>query len=90
MATPTASGSLDKASFPLGSTMTATVTYGDADAKTGSVTFVVTDAEGHPSTPVTMPYAITDGLVLSCTDTLGKTWTKVSDNGAVAVFTATA
>lgn len=91
MATPTISGSVDKpAGYPVGSLMTATVTYGDADAKSGTVTFVVTDDEGHASTPAVIPYVITDGLTLTYTDSLGKTWTKVSDNGSVAVFTSPA
>jgi hypothetical protein len=90
MATPTISGSLDKATYPLGAVMTATVSYGDADAKTGSVSITVTDAEGNTSAPVVMPYSITDGLTLSFSDSLGKTWTKASDNGSVAVYTATA
>ena len=68
--------------------MTLTVNYGDADQKTGTITVKVTDAEGNVSSPVTVSYLV-DPLTIAVTDA-GKTWTKVSDTGSVAVFTATA
>jgi hypothetical protein len=88
MATPTVSASLNKSAYAVGEVMTLTVTYGDPDQKAGSITIKVTDAEGNASAPVTAAYLI-DPLTLSVTDS-GKTWTKVSDSGSVAVFTATA
>lgn len=69
--------------------MTATINYSDPDTKTGTVTFSVQDSAGNSSTPVVLPYKI-DPSVISYIDSLGKVWTKQSDNGAVAVFTATA
>ena len=69
--------------------MTLTVNYGDADQKGGTVNITVTDAEGNTSAPIALPYVI-DPLTVSVSDSLGKTWTKQSDNGSVAVYTATA
>lgn len=88
MATPTVSASLNKSAYAVGEVMTLTVNYGDADQKSGTITIKVTDAEGNTSAPVTATYLI-DPLTLAVTDS-GKTWTKVSDSGSVAVFTATA
>lgn len=90
MANPTLTGSLDHGGqYPTGATMTATLTYGDPDQKTGTVTFTITDAEGNRSAELSLPYLI-DPLAITFTDTLGKTWAKVSDSGSVAVFTSTA
>jgi hypothetical protein len=88
MAAPTVTASLNKTAYAIGETMTLTVTYSDADRKTGTVSVVVTDAEGNQSAPVVSTYVI-DPLTIAVTDA-GRTWTKASDSGAVAVFTATA
>lgn len=90
MANPTVSASLNKATYAKGETMTLTVTYGDADNKTFSVTVQVTDSEGNKSEPVTVPVSISDKVTVAVTDTDGRTWAKVSDNGSVAVYTSTA
>lgn len=90
MANPTLSASLDKATYAKGEKMTLTVTYADADNKSLTVTVSVTDSAGNQSDPVTIPVNISDKVTVSVTDTDSRTWTKVSDNGSVAVYTATA
>ncbi len=90
MSAPTiTAASLDKASYAPNETMTLTVTYGDPDTKRQTVTIVVTDQGGNASAPVTVPVVI-DPLTVSVTDDGSRTWTKVSDTGVVAVFTAKA
>lgn len=88
MANPTVSGSLNKSAYAPGETMTLTATYGDPDTKAGKVSLQVTDAAGNKSAVIDVPYVI-DPLTLTATDP-AKTWTKVSDNGSVAVYTTTA
>ena len=89
MTAPTISASLDKASYAKGDNVTLTVTYADADQETLSITVTVTDASGNTtgSVPVT---AVVDPLTLEVDDPSGRVWTKVSDNGSVAVFKTTA
>jgi len=89
MATPTVSASLDKATYAPGEKMLLTVNYADADNQSVSVTITVTDAAGNSSAPVTANAIIKDGVTLSVTEA-GKTWAKVSDTGAVAVFSRVA
>lgn len=87
---PTASGSLNKgAVFAPGDTMTLTITYADADTKTGAVTFEVSDAEGGTSGKIPVPYSIKDPEQLTATDP-DRAWTLASDNGAVAVYQSVA
>lgn len=88
MATPSASASLDKTAYAPGELMTLTVTYGDPDTDTVQVTVTVTDNSGNQSAPVTVS-AVIDPLTLAVSDP-DRTWTKVSDTGTVAVYTATA
>ena len=88
MANPTISVSLNKAAYVPGETMTATVTYGDPDTQRNTLTFTGTDSDGQ--TAQGMVSYVIDPTVLSYVDSSGKTWTKVSDSGSVAVFTATA
>lgn len=89
MASPTVTASLDKPAYAPGEQMTLTVTYGDPDTEALTVTVVVTDREGNTSAPAEVT-AIIDPLTLTVTDDSGRTWTKVSDTGAVAVFRSTA
>jgi hypothetical protein len=88
MATPTVTAVLDKSSYAVGETMTLTVTAADADQKTGSISVVVTDAEGNSSAPASAPYLI-DPLTVTVTDP-NKTWTKTGQVGNVSTYTATA
>jgi hypothetical protein len=90
MANPTVSASLNKSSFAPGEQMTLTVSYGDVDNDSLAVTIVVTDSAGNSSAPVVVTANIADPVTVSVTDDGGRTWTKQSDNGAVAVYRAVA
>ncbi|MER5338474.1 hypothetical protein [Micromonospora sp. NPDC002717] len=89
MAAPTATASLNASTYSPGDQMTLTVTYGDADTKPVTVTIVVTDAQGNSSAPVKVT-AVVDPLTVTVTDDSGRTWTRLSDNGSVAVYRAVA
>lgn len=89
MAAPTATAALNASVFAPGDQMLLTVTYSDADTKPLTVTIVVTDAQGNSSAPVKVT-AIIDPLSVSVTDNSGRTWTRVSDNGSVAVYRSVA
>jgi hypothetical protein len=89
MAAPTVTASLNASTYSPGDQMLLTVTYSDADTKALTVTIVVTDAQGNSSAPVKVT-AVIDPLTLSVTDNSGRTWTRVSDNGSVAVYRAVA
>ncbi|MGK5674391.1 hypothetical protein ACSNOB_16290 [Micromonospora sp. URMC 106] len=89
MAAPTATASLNASTYSPGDQMTLTVTYGDADTKPVTVTIVVTDAQGNSSAPVKVT-AVIDPLTVTVTDSSGRTWTRLSDNGSVAVYRAVA
>ncbi|MFG3704047.1 hypothetical protein ACGF7U_04835 [Micromonospora sp. NPDC047670] len=89
MAAPTATASLNASTYSPGDQMTLTVTYGDTDTKPVTVTIVVTDAQGNSSAPVKVT-AVIDPLTVTVTDSSGRTWTRLSDNGSVAVYRAVA
>ena len=89
MASPTVAASLSKATYQPGEVMTLTVTYGDADTKAMTVSVVVTDSQGNASAPVNVS-AVIDPLAIAVTDSSGRTWSRVSDSGSVAVYQATA
>jgi hypothetical protein len=85
----------DQSSYTPGSLITATVTYtkGMSDmvnTLTGTATDPVTGLQGHLDQTFTVANQITDTTTPSVSDLPGRTWTKQSDTGAVAVFTATA
>jgi hypothetical protein len=85
MAAPTATVTLDKASYTPGQLMTATVTY--TAASTGlTLSANVTDINGN----VVATASATIGASVVASSSPARTWTKVSDNGSTAVFTATA
>jgi hypothetical protein len=88
MATPSVSASLDKTTYAPGESMTLTVNYSDPDTDAVQVTITVTDKSGNQSAPTTLT-AVIDPLTVGVTDP-DRAWTKVSDTGTVAVFTATA
>jgi hypothetical protein len=90
MASPIVTGVLDNGGLYLeGQPMTLTVTYSDADAETGSLTVMATDSAGN-STTITIPYSVSDPVAVVAGDSNGREVTKISDDGATAVFTATA
>ncbi len=89
MAAPTATASLNATSYAPGAQMLLTVTYSDPDTKALTVTVVVTDAQGNSSAPVKVS-AVIDPLTITVTDDSGRTWTRVSDSGTVAVYRAVA
>ena len=89
MASPTLSASLDKSTYADGDLMTLTVNYGDPDTETLQIVVQVTDKSGNTTGPVPVT-AVIDPLTVAVTDASGRVWTKVTDTGAVAVFTATA
>ncbi|MET7748705.1 hypothetical protein [Micromonospora sp. NPDC005367] len=89
MAAPTASASLNASTYSTGEQMNLTVTYGDADTRPLTVTIVVTDAQGNSSAPVRVA-AVIDPLTVTVADDSGRSWTRLSDNGAVAVYRAVA
>lgn len=90
MANPTVTAGLNKTSFAPGEQMVLTVSYGDADNTGVKVTIVVTDAAGNSSDPVVVTANIADPVTVEVTDDSGRSWTKQSDNGAVAVYKAVA
>jgi hypothetical protein len=90
MADPTVTVALNKSTFAPGEQMRLTATYSDPDSASGTVTVIVTDSEGHTSAPATVGYAIAESLTVTVDDSGSHTFTKVSDDGHVAVYTATA
>ncbi|MEV4713198.1 hypothetical protein [Micromonospora sp. NPDC049374] len=89
MAAPTANASMNPTTYSPGEQMLLTVNYGDADHQRLTVTVTVADAQGNRSAPVSVT-AVIDPLTVTVADDSGRTWSRVSDNGAVAVFRAVA
>lgn len=90
MAAPTVSAALNKSTYAPGETMTLTVTYADPDQSGGTVTVIVTDESGNASAPATVPYSIADSVTVAVSDSASHVFTKTSDNGRVATYTAKA
>jgi hypothetical protein len=90
MASPIVAGTLDQSGLYLeGQPMTLTVTYSDPDAESGAFTVTATDSAGNESS-VTVPYTVSDPILLTVSDSGGRDVVPTSDDGATAVFTATA
>jgi hypothetical protein len=90
MSSPTVAASLNKAAYAVGETMTLTVTYGDPDRKTLTVTVTVEDTDATTAPATVTATAVIDPLTVTVSDSSGRVWTKVSDSGTVAVYTAKA
>lgn len=88
MATPTITATLDHPSYAPGALMTLTVDYTDADRQSLTVTITVTDQSGNTGTATAT--AVIDQGALTVVSSPTRTWTKTSDTGTHAVFTATA
>jgi len=88
MANPTASATLNKASYAVGETMTLTVNHTDADRMTLTVSGTVTDSQGNSAD--WSATAKIDAGVVTFTQTGGKTWTLQSATDNQSVFTTTA
>jgi len=87
----------DKGSYNAGDTITATVTYvagqsvtPNTKTFTGVATDSVTGAKGQLVANFIVNALSPDATAVSATDSDGRTWTKASDSGTVAVFTAVA
>ena len=89
----------DKASYNPGDTITATVSYTPGTSggtqQTFTLTGTVTDQTSQQvgigsATFVVGSPPVVDPTTVSVTDDGNRAWTKVSDNGSVAVFTAVA
>lgn len=90
MPAPTVSASLNKATYTPGELMTLTVNYGDPDRQTLTITVTVEDTEAGTGPATATVTAVIDPLTVTVDDSSGRTWTKQSDTGTVAVYTATA
>jgi hypothetical protein len=95
-ATLTGTVSFDKPAYNVGETITATIVHAGSDVTPTDKTFTGTlaDAAGETAT-VTATFVIDEPVavpttVQSVTDSDGRTWAQVSDDGKTAVWTATA
>ena len=90
MANPTASAAFNKSVYAPGELMTLTVNYGDPDRQTLTITITVEDTEAGTGPATATVTAVIDPLTVTVTDSSGRPWTKQTDTGTVAVYTATA
>lgn len=93
MANPTINATLDKASYNAGEQMTLTVQYADADNWQRVDTIVITGSDQAGNAVVaTIETTInsSDEVLLDIEDSAGRVWTKQSDDGSTATYTATA
>lgn len=80
--------STDKATYAKGEKITLTAVYGDPDTKASTVEFKATDASGAVKSG--FGSFVVDPLTTQLIDPDNRVWTKQSDTGTVAVYTATA
>lgn len=83
----------DKASYNPGDTITATVDYvAGTSAATQTFTGTATDSTTGESGTLQVSFTVNenDSTTVTVTDGGGRTWTKISDTGSIAKFTATA
>lgn len=90
----TVSVATDKASYNVGDTLTATVTYTDSAGVTTTLTVdaTVTDSAGNTSSgSVAVDVVSSSGqtLTVAVTDSFSDSYTAVSNSSGTAVFTAT-
>lgn len=88
MANPTASATLNKATYAVGEVMTLVVNHTDADRQTLTISGTVTDSQG--GTANWSATAKIDAGVVAITQTGGKTWTLQSATDNQSVFTSVA
>lgn len=88
----------DQPSYSPGAVMTLTIDY-TADTPTTNpvtetATVTITDSDGTVTATSSTPFVVNEpeagGDTIAVTDTGGRTWSQQSNNGSVAVFTATA
>lgn len=91
MATPTGTVTFDKTVYAPGDTITATVSYSDADSMTGTGEFILRDAAGN-SKVLTGTFSIKDTVTVTPALANSRAWTPVagSDTGSLIKFTALA
>lgn len=81
---------LDKASYPVGAKITATVAFHDPDAKSWTITGTATDPEGN-KVNATATFAVNDAVTVALADDGNRVWTLQSLPGvSPAVFTSIA
>ena len=88
MANPTASATLNKASYQVGEQMVLTVSHTDADRQTLTVSGTVTDSQGNSAS--WSATAQIDAGAVAIAQSGGKTWALQSATDNQSVFTATA
>lgn len=87
MPAPTVSLTTDKPTYAPGALITATVVYAAPAGSSWTITGTATDAQGNQATAIVQ---ISDPVTVKVTDSSNRVYTKISDNGSTAVFTATA
>ena len=88
MANPTASATLNKASYAVGETIVLTINHADADRQTLTVSGTVTDSQGNSAN--WSATAKIDAGVVAFTQSAGKTWSLQSATDNQSVYTTVA
>lgn len=85
---PTVSIALDKPAGAVGSLVSVTVRY-TPGSKSSTIRADLTDAAGATGSASVAMAKLATPVTLAITDTDGRAWTKLSDDGRTAVFQAT-